>query len=193
MISLYALTSWGPQLVKSLSSLNTNRMVGLLLAIPNLVALTVMIFVSRSSDRMPERRYHVAIPAIVGATALVLLGATRSPLQFPDAFMFISCGYLQLLRSFLVIAQRVSDPDLELRGKLIRGLGALREMLPGSFVKRKRARPAQLSLRRRQEPSYPIPLSPVDESACNPRPKSVRQTGRYPFNAGHNDLANDTP
>ena len=31
------------------------------------------------------------------------------------------------------------DPDLELRGKLIRGLGALREMLPGSFVKRKRA------------------------------------------------------
>ena len=32
-----------------------------------------------------------------------------------------------------------SDPDLELRGRLIRGLGALREMLPGSFVKRKRA------------------------------------------------------
>ena len=32
-----------------------------------------------------------------------------------------------------------SDPDLELRGKLIRGLGGLREMLPGSFVERKRA------------------------------------------------------
>ena len=32
-----------------------------------------------------------------------------------------------------------SDPDLELRGKLIRGLGSLREMLPGSFVERKRA------------------------------------------------------
>ena len=31
------------------------------------------------------------------------------------------------------------DPDLELRGKLIRGLGSLREMLPGSFVERKRA------------------------------------------------------
>lgn len=30
------------------------------------------------------------------------------------------------------------DPDLELRGKLIRSLGALREMLPGSFVERKR-------------------------------------------------------
>src|SRR5258708_1558076 len=32
-----------------------------------------------------------------------------------------------------------SDPGLELRGKLIRSLGALREMLPGSFVERKRA------------------------------------------------------
>ena len=30
------------------------------------------------------------------------------------------------------------EPDLELRGKLIRSLGALREMLPGSFVERKR-------------------------------------------------------
>ena len=32
-----------------------------------------------------------------------------------------------------------SGPDLELRGKLIRSLGSLREMLPGSFVERKRA------------------------------------------------------
>src|SRR6266567_1854719 len=31
------------------------------------------------------------------------------------------------------------EPDLELRGKLIRSLGYLREMLPGSFVERKRA------------------------------------------------------
>jgi gluconate kinase len=31
------------------------------------------------------------------------------------------------------------EPDLELRGKLIRGLGALREMLPGSFVERQRS------------------------------------------------------
>lgn len=30
------------------------------------------------------------------------------------------------------------DPDLQSRGRLIRGLGALREMLPGSFVERKR-------------------------------------------------------
>lgn len=32
-----------------------------------------------------------------------------------------------------------SDPDLELRGRLIRRLGSLRGMLPGSFVERQRA------------------------------------------------------
>ena len=31
-----------------------------------------------------------------------------------------------------------ADPDLQTRGRLIRGLGTLREMLPGSFVERKR-------------------------------------------------------
>ena len=31
-----------------------------------------------------------------------------------------------------------NDPELDLRGRLIRGLGSLREMLPGSFVERDR-------------------------------------------------------
>jgi hypothetical protein len=30
------------------------------------------------------------------------------------------------------------DPDLQRRGRLVRSLGALRDMLPGSFVERKR-------------------------------------------------------
>lgn len=32
-----------------------------------------------------------------------------------------------------------SDPELQLRGRLVRRLGALREMLPGSFVERRRS------------------------------------------------------
>jgi hypothetical protein len=31
------------------------------------------------------------------------------------------------------------EPGLELRGRLVRSLGSLREMLPGSFVERKRS------------------------------------------------------
>ncbi len=32
-----------------------------------------------------------------------------------------------------------NDPDLQLRGRLVRSLGSLRDMLPGSFVERKRS------------------------------------------------------
>lgn len=79
MIGQYTLQSWTPQLVKSLSSLYSNSFVGFLVTIPNLAGLAAMILVSRSSDRKLERRYHVAIPAIVAGGAFVLLGATRSP------------------------------------------------------------------------------------------------------------------
>ena len=34
--------------------------------------------------------------------------------------------------------KRPPDPDLDRRGRLVRSLGSLREMLPGSFVERKR-------------------------------------------------------
>ena len=89
--------------------LYSNSMVGLLVTIPNLVGLAAMILVSRSSDRTLERRYHVAIPAIVAGTCSRATRDNSVPILFRGAFMFISCGHLQLLRSFLGIAQRVSD------------------------------------------------------------------------------------
>jgi MFS transporter, ACS family, tartrate transporter len=100
MIGLYALNSWAPQLVKSLPSLYSNSMIGLLLTIPSLVALAAMIFVSRSSDHKLERRYHVAIPAIMGAAALVLLGTTRSPLYSLTLLTVLAVGVYSFLPPF---------------------------------------------------------------------------------------------
>jgi MFS transporter, ACS family, tartrate transporter len=88
----WALISWAPQLLKSLSSHYSNSMIGLLVTIPNLLGLVAMILVSRSSDRMLERRYHVAIPAIIAAAALVLLGATRSPFYSVTLLCFLAAG-----------------------------------------------------------------------------------------------------
>ena len=76
---LHILSSWAPQLVKALSALYSNSVIGLLLIMPNVIGLVAMILVSRSSDRMLERRYHVAIPAVVAGTALLLLGTAPSP------------------------------------------------------------------------------------------------------------------
>jgi MFS transporter, ACS family, tartrate transporter len=92
MIGNYALQSWAPQLVKSLFSLYSNGIVGLLVAIPSLVGLAAMILVCRSSDRRLERRYHVVIPAIIAGLALVLLGTTRSPFYSVILLSFLAAG-----------------------------------------------------------------------------------------------------
>jgi ACS family tartrate transporter-like MFS transporter len=91
-IGTWTLSSWAPQLVKSLSSLYSNSIIGILLAIPNLVALVAMIFVSRSSDRRLERRYHVAIPAIIAGIALLLLGTARSPFYSLALLCLLAAG-----------------------------------------------------------------------------------------------------
>ena len=78
-VGVYAVSFWMPQVVKSLSSLYSNTMIGFLVMIPYVVGLVAMVSVSRSSDRKLERRYHAAIPAIVGGIAFVLLRTARSP------------------------------------------------------------------------------------------------------------------
>src|SRR6266446_3547657 len=59
-----------------------------------------------------------------------------------DGILANLLGYLTLCiydTSISVILRPPHELDLELRGRLIRSLGALREMLPGSFVERQRA------------------------------------------------------
>ena|SRR5579864_9139978 len=77
-VGQYAMMFYMPQAVKSLSGYSSNTLVGMLVMVPYLAGLLAMILVSRSSDRRLERRYHVAIPLIVGGIALMLLGTTNS-------------------------------------------------------------------------------------------------------------------
>jgi ACS family tartrate transporter-like MFS transporter len=100
MVGNYALQSLAPQLVKSLSSLYSNSTVAVLVTIPNLVGLAAMIIVSRSSDRKLERRYHAAIPAIVAAGAVVLLGTTRSPFYSVTLLSFLAVGLYSFFGPF---------------------------------------------------------------------------------------------
>ena len=99
-VAIYAMNSWAPQLVKSLSSLYSNSMIALLVAIPSLVGLAAMVFVSRSSDRTLERRYHVAIPALVTGTALVLLGAAPSAFFSVALLCLLAAGVFSCLGPF---------------------------------------------------------------------------------------------
>ena len=99
-VAIYTMNSWTPQLVKSLSSLYSNSMIALLVTIPSLVGLAAMILVSRSSDRTLERRYHVAIPALVTGTALVLLGTTPSAFFSVALLCLLAAGVFSCLSPF---------------------------------------------------------------------------------------------
>ena len=99
-VAIYALNSWAPQLVRSLSSLYSNSTIALLVMIPSLVGLAAMILVSRSSDRTLERRYHVAIPALATGTALVLLGTSPSAFFSVALLCLLAAGVFSCLGPF---------------------------------------------------------------------------------------------
>jgi len=78
MISWNGMSLWMPQLMKAFSSQYSNTTVGILVMIPYFVALMVMIGVGQHSDRTLERRYHAAIPLLIGAICLACLAMNIS-------------------------------------------------------------------------------------------------------------------
>jgi len=92
LTGLYSLNFWAPQLVKSLSKGYSNSLIGFLIMIPSLAGLAAMILISRSSDRTLERRYHVAVPAITGGVALLLLSAAHSVILAVVLLSFVAIG-----------------------------------------------------------------------------------------------------
>ncbi|MEF9481062.1 MFS transporter [Ralstonia sp. 1B3] len=71
VMGLYGVSFWLPTLIKQ-TGVADPLSVGLLTAIPYGAAVVAMVLVARSADRLRERRWHIAIPAVVGAVGLVL-------------------------------------------------------------------------------------------------------------------------
>jgi D-galactonate transporter len=67
---LYGVSFWLPTIIKALG-VNDPLDVGLLSAVPWTFAVVAMYLNARSADRNLEHRWHVAVPAMVGAVGLV--------------------------------------------------------------------------------------------------------------------------
>jgi len=107
MVAMNMTNFWMPQLLKTFSSQYSNTTVGVLVMIPYLAAVTGMIFVSRSSDRAFERRYHAAVPVMIAATSLLLLGTSPARSIFFSVVLwcFVAARGLQSASCFLVDAE----------------------------------------------------------------------------------------
>ncbi|KAF1054622.1 MAG: putative tartrate transporter [Burkholderia gladioli] len=71
VMGLYGVGFWLPTIIKS-TGVTDSFTIGLLSAIPYAAAVVGMILIARSADRRRERRWHVAIPAALGALGLLL-------------------------------------------------------------------------------------------------------------------------
>jgi ACS family tartrate transporter-like MFS transporter len=69
--TMYGVTLWLPSVIRALSGLSYFT-TGMVAAIPFVVTAIAMVLVGMRSDRTGERRWHTAIPAFAGASALVV-------------------------------------------------------------------------------------------------------------------------
>jgi ACS family tartrate transporter-like MFS transporter len=73
---LYTIGFWAPLIVKALGFSVFH--VGLLLAIPNLIAVIGMVLWSRNSDRTGERYWHAAIACVIAAVGMAVVARAGS-------------------------------------------------------------------------------------------------------------------
>jgi MFS family permease len=100
IIGLYGISFWLPEVIRGMGVRDGQR-IGLLSAIPYLIAAISMICVSRISDRLHDRRWHIAACAICGAVGLSAAGFLRgSPVAAMIALSIGTAGVLSVLPLF---------------------------------------------------------------------------------------------
>jgi MFS family permease len=71
VFGIYGYTFWAPTMIKSMG-ISGDFAIGALAALPNAVAVVVMVMFGRSADKRGERRMHVAALLLMGAVGLSL-------------------------------------------------------------------------------------------------------------------------
>ncbi|RGE18563.1 MFS transporter [Leucobacter sp. wl10] len=79
VVGFWGITFWLPQIVQSEFEGISDFGASALSAIPWLMAIVALIFVSSSSDRRNERRFHAAVPLVIAAIALIVSVAVANP------------------------------------------------------------------------------------------------------------------
>lgn len=134
-VCAYGLSFWMPTLVQQLH-VGDMRTVGYLTAIPFTVALIVMNLAGRNSDRMRERRWHLAVPFLFVAVGLV------SSTFFSNSLgMALLCLSVAAAGAYTTTAMLFAIPGLFLTGvgmaagiALINCMGGLGGFLSPSLV-----------------------------------------------------------
>ncbi|MGI4856120.1 MAG: MFS transporter [Janthinobacterium lividum] len=103
---IYAVSFWLPTILKA-NGLTGTMAIGFTSAIPYAAAVVAMLVVSRSSDRHHERRWHSAVPALLGAAALAV--ATLATGHFVLALVAMTVATAMMWTAYTVFWAMPSD------------------------------------------------------------------------------------
>ncbi|KVD47520.1 MFS transporter [Burkholderia ubonensis] len=87
----YGLTFWMPTLVKS-TGITDALQIGLLSAIPFLFAIVAMNLFGHSADKRRERRWHLIVPALMGAAGFAVAASYSHNTAVSIVFLSIAAG-----------------------------------------------------------------------------------------------------
>ncbi|CAB5693796.1 Inner membrane transport protein RhmT [Delftia tsuruhatensis] len=87
----YGLTFWMPTLIKSTGVQGTLN-IGLLSAIPFLCAIVVMNLLGHSADKRRERRWHLIVPALMGAVGFAMAALFSANTLLSLVFLSLAAG-----------------------------------------------------------------------------------------------------
>ncbi|REF26357.1 ACS family 4-hydroxyphenylacetate permease-like MFS transporter [Xenorhabdus cabanillasii] len=113
--TLSAINIWTPQIMQSFNQESSHIVIGLLTAIPQFCTILGMIYWSRRSDRLQERKMHTVLPYLFAACGWLLTSLTNNSLVQLLGIIMASTG------SFTAMAVFWTTPDqsISLRARAI--------------------------------------------------------------------------
>ncbi|MGS0743740.1 MFS transporter [Glaciimonas sp. GG7] len=126
VMGLYGISFWLPTIIKA-TGVTDLFDIGMLTAIPYAVSVVAMLLVARSADKHRERRWHAAIPAIVGSIGLLLSTVyDHNTLLAMGALTLAAVGIMSVLPTFWSLPTAVLGGTAAAAGiALINSLGNL--------------------------------------------------------------------
>ncbi|MFM0439505.1 MFS transporter [Paraburkholderia strydomiana] len=103
----YGLVFWMPTMVKALGHL-TNFQIGVVSAIPYLVAAAAMVVNAQHSVKTRERRWHTAVPVFIGGVALIgSVAVSNAPVAAVACLTVAVAGIMSTLAMFWSLPSRI--------------------------------------------------------------------------------------
>lgn len=113
--TLSALSVWTPLILKSFNRGSSNIAIGLLSAVPHICTIVAMIWWSKRSDRLQERKLHTLLPYLFAAAGWMLAAhGSNSIMQLLGVIMASAGAY-----AAMVIFWTTPDQSISLRSRAI--------------------------------------------------------------------------